>query len=170
MPKLRESKEIYMVSGDNQEFVLDRKFASMSSLLTQMMETAPDENKLQIPNVGGVALGLVVRYVNRHEGGSYNPTSEIQTPLKSSLMDELAVDLDVLLVNNLGQADLCALTKAAQIMGIPPLLDLCCAKIACIIKGNTSEGIRTYFKIAQDMDEDTLEAVQENNAWTRDEY
>jgi len=53
-------------------------------------------------------------------------------------------------------------------MDIKPLLDLCCAKVASMIKGKTPEQIRLQLGIVNDFTPEEEAAVREENKWAAD--
>jgi S-phase kinase-associated protein 1 len=60
------------------------------------------------------------------------------------------------------------LTLAANYMDIRPLLDLCCAKIASLIKGKSPEEIRNNLNIVNDFSPEEEAKVREENRWADD--
>ena len=66
---------------------------------------------------------------------------------------------------NLEQEVIFELILAANYMDIKPLLDLSCAKIACMIKGKTPEEIRQTFNIVNDFTPEEEAQVREENKW-----
>lgn len=61
--------------------------------------------------------------------------------------------------------DLFNLTLAANYMDIKPLLDLCSAKIASLIKDKTVEQIRVNLDIVNDFSPEEEAKVREENKW-----
>ncbi len=57
------------------------------------------------------------------------------------------------------------LTLAANYMDIKPLLDLCSAKIASLIKDKTVEQIRVNLDIVNDFSPEEEAKVREENKW-----
>jgi S-phase kinase-associated protein 1 len=57
------------------------------------------------------------------------------------------------------------LTLAANYMDVKPLLDLCCATTASLIKGKTPEEIRRQFNIVNDFSPEQEALVREENKW-----
>jgi len=53
-------------------------------------------------------------------------------------------------------------------MDIRPLLDLCCAKIASLIKGKSPEEIRNNLNIVNDFSPEEEAKVREENRWADD--
>jgi S-phase kinase-associated protein 1 len=60
------------------------------------------------------------------------------------------------------------LILAANYLDIAPLLDLCSARIASMIKGKTVEEIRTNLNIVCDFTAEEEAVVREENKWSED--
>eukprot|EP00808_Paulinella_micropora_P018058 g37916.t1 len=57
---------------------------------------------------------------------------------------------------------------AANFLEAKSLLDLCCAKVASMIKGKTPEQIRDTFNIDDELTAEEEAAVRAENAWAKD--
>jgi S-phase kinase-associated protein 1 len=57
------------------------------------------------------------------------------------------------------------LLLAASYLDIRPLQDLCCAKVASLIKGKTPEEIRKNLGIVNDFSPEEEALVREENKW-----
>lgn len=60
------------------------------------------------------------------------------------------------------------LILAANYMDLKPLLDLCCAKVASMIKGKTPEAIRKTFNIVNDFTPEEEAAIIAENKWAEE--
>ena len=60
------------------------------------------------------------------------------------------------------------LTLAANYLDIRPLVDLCSAKIASLIKGKTPEEIRANLNIVNDFSAEEEAVVREENRWVEE--
>jgi len=89
---------------------------------------------------------------------------DVEKPLKSSVMSEIASEWDAKFVD-LEQEVLFELILAANYMDIKSLLDLTCAKVATMIKGKTPEEIRETFNITNDFTPEEEARVREENKW-----
>ena len=114
-----------MIAGDGAE--IDGDSSSSSS--------DEDEDELPLPNVTTVVLKRVVYFMTKH---AKTPLPEITGPLQSKDLSEVVpkwadnfVDVDPAMVFEL--------FDAASYMGIPPLIDLLAAKVACQIKGHSKD-------------------------------
>jgi S-phase kinase-associated protein 1 len=120
-------------------------------------ETLGDEDDLDneenievpLPNVSTPVLEKVIDYCRHH---LEDPMTAIQTPLKSSKMDDLVQQW---------YADFCKVPRAllfdmvaaANFMDIKSLLDLTCLAVSILIKGKSAAELREMFNIAGDFAE-----------------
>jgi S-phase kinase-associated protein 1 len=81
----------------------------------------------------------------------------------SQLVQEFYVDFI-----NVDQKQLMNLTLSANYLDVKPLMDLCCAKIASFIKGQTPEQIRINLNIPNDFTPEEEAAVKTENKWAED--
>eukprot|EP00494_Astrolonche_serrata_P029128 UN29395 len=119
-----------------------------------MWEGDKNETNVPLPNVKGVILKKVIEFMKYHHK---NPCKEIEKPLKSSNMNEVVSEWDAQYVE-VDQETLFEIILAANYMDVKPLLDLTCAKVASMIKGNTPEEIRRRFNIQNDFTPEEEEA------------
>jgi hypothetical protein len=64
--------------------------------------------------------------------------------------------------------DLVNLTVAANVLGVNPLLNLCCAKIAAMCKDKNEEEIFKVFNITETFTEEEKEMIRKENQWIED--
>eukprot|EP00981_Chlorochromonas_danica_P003346 scaffold644_cov168-Ochromonas_danica.AAC.38 len=144
--------EITLISSDGDEFKVSHKVASMSGLATTMIgdDDGEDEKRVPLPNVKKEILSKVLEFCNHYQE---EPMTEFVKVGPPNLMDK----------ENFYQ-----LTLAANYMDIKPLLDLCCAKVASLIKGKTPEEIRVNLDISNDFTPEEEAKVREENKWAED--
>merc|ERR1712224_946245 len=112
---------------------MGEEVACMSQLLKNMVEDSGADEEFPLPNVKTAILGKVLDYCKFHKD---EPPEEIQKPLKSANLAECGVrEWDVEFVN-VEQEILSEIILAANYLDIESLLDLTCAKVASMIKGN----------------------------------
>jgi S-phase kinase-associated protein 1 len=151
-------------SQDMQSFPVGKDVAIQSALIKTMWSGDQSETEIPLPNVRGVILKRVIKYMEYHHT---NPAKEIEKPLKSANMREVVSEWDANYVE-VDQETLFELILAANYMDIKPLLDLTCAKVASMIKGKTPEEIRKRFNIQNDFSPEEEEAVRAENKWAED--
>jgi len=159
-----ESKFI-LKSSDDQTFGLDnievlRKSKLIASMLEDYDEDSSDVEEIPIPNVNYNTLVLVMEYL-QHE----DVMPEIEKPIKSRDLAECGVPAwFVSFINKLTQQQLFDVILAANYLDIPLLLDLGCAKVASMIKGQTPDEIRAIFNIPKDNTENVVDNQTVENA------
>mmetsp|Transcript_34997 Transcript_34997/g.68730 ORF Transcript_34997/g.68730 Transcript_34997/m.68730 type:complete len:181 (-) Transcript_34997:256-798(-) len=156
-----DCSNISLLSEDGQKFSLPRGAGCISKLVEAIVEGGDGEAEIPLPSVKGHVLQKIVSYLCHHEN---NPPSEIQKPLKSTNMRDIASPFDADFVE-VDQELLFDLVLAANFMDIQGLLDLTSAKIASMIKGRSVEQIRTTFNIENDFSPEEEEAVRLENRW-----
>jgi S-phase kinase-associated protein 1 len=80
-------------------------------------------------------------------------------------MSEVVQEWYASFIHTTEQEVLFDLVLAANYMDIKPLLDLCCAKVASLIKGKSPEDIRKTFNIVNDFTPEEEAQVREENKW-----
>merc|ERR1712060_589892 len=121
--------------------------------------------EIPLPNVKTAILSKVIDYCKYHKDKS---PEEIQKPLKSTNLLECGVsEWDAEYVN-IDQEILFELISAANYLDIKSLLDLTCAKVASMIKGENTKEIRKQFNIVNDFTPEEEAQVREGNRWCED--
>ena len=140
--------------------------AKMSELVKTMMEDDDEDAEIPLPNIKATVLKKVIEFCTHHIA---EPMNEIEKPLKSSIMAEVVQTWYAEFVN-VEQVVLFELILAANYMDIKPLLDLTCATVASMIKGQTPEEIRRIFNISNDFSPEEEAQVREENKWCEEAY
>ena len=136
-------KTIKVKSNDNVVVELSSKAAAKSGLLKGIIEDYPEDSEFPLTSVDGKTLEKVKEYLTHYQ--EENP-NKIEKPLKSNKFEECANEWDLKFIGDNNDTVL-ALILAANFMDIKPLLELAAAKVACIIRGTTTESIRKDFGI-----------------------
>lgn len=122
-----------LVSKDEKKFTVEREYASISSRVKKLAESA-DDATTELP-IAGAILELVVTYMKEHKG--YEPPN-LEKPLRSkSMRDVCPHKWDADYIDAIGETrqTLYDLVLAADYMDIRSLMHLACAKVASLIKG-----------------------------------
>jgi S-phase kinase-associated protein 1 len=159
-----EEKKLRLVSSEGEKFEVSKKIAISSELVKTMAEGDKEENEIPLPNVKSSVLKKVIEYMRYHVD---NPAREIEKPLKSANMSEVVSQFDADFVD-VDQEVLFELILAANYMDVKPLLDLCCAKVASMIKGKTPEAIRKTFNIVNDFTPEEEATIIAENKWAEE--
>ena len=96
-----------------------------------------------------------------------DPLPSIDKPLRSNLFREIVPPwYDAFM--EMDHSVLFKLAEAANYMDVNPLLNLVCAKIACMIKDKSVEEIRTTFDIPNNYTPEEEAAFEEESKWCED--
>lgn len=140
--------------------------AKMSTLIaTTIDDDAEDDEdevrEIPLPNVKDSVLSKVIEYCTYYK---QEPMTAIQTPLKSSKIEELVQPWYAKFVK-VDQSLLFELVTAANFMDIKPLLDLTCLAVSVLIKGKQASELRSMFNISNDFTPEEEAQVREENKW-----
>jgi S-phase kinase-associated protein 1 len=167
---------------EGKEFKVSKGVAYMSRLVKNMIclgcikfyDEADDEAdvnvpleediKVPLPLVKNDILEKVIEFCKKHEK---SPMAEIDKPLKSSNMSENVDEWDAKFIDQ-PQDIIFELLNAANYMDIKSLLDLCCGKVASIMKDKTSDEICRTFNIVDDLSKEEKEKFREEDGWCDD--
>lgn len=149
-------------SEEGKRFTLiGRKVISLSGFLKKTFP--PDEPMSGKPprlnNITSDYLGKIVDYLKHHKG---KEPVEIPKPLPSSKLSDIdgIDDWDVKFMESLTQDELFGVLLAANFMDVKPLLNLCCAKTASLMKGKTPKEIKDQFNIKDDYTKEEEEELK----------
>ena len=135
---------------------ISRKGALQSKLFQSMLIDDEDDKPavIPIPNLNADTMRQVIRFCEYH---AEDPMAEIQQPIRAVTMDKLVSAWDAEFIN-IEQQLVFDLILASNYLDIDPLLQLCCCKIASMIKGKRGEEIKATFDIVGDLtkEEDDL--------------
>jgi len=144
-----DNELVTLVSSDGVEFKIEYKDIKMAKTVQQLVEDIGTDSPIPLMEVKGNILEKVVEYCKHH---SNKPDSDGDDPWDNEFMD---VD----------QNTLFELILASNYMDISSLLELTCQKVADMIKGKTTEEIRTMFDIEDDFTPEEKEKIKNENEW-----
>ena len=135
---------------DNQIFEVEQHVAVQSISIKNMIDDGYSEDVIPLPNVDGKTLAMVLDWCKTHLD------KDVDMPkLKKYEADFLDVD----------EAVLYSLLMAAHYLEIKDLLEQCYQKVANMIKGKTTQELRTTFKIENDFTPEEEREIREKNPW-----
>lgn len=102
---------------------------------------------MYLPNIQAETFKKIVEFLKHLKEGNEEPSFE--KPLRSSNMDELTTEWYAKFVD-LEDEPLQDLLNAANDLHIKPLIHLCCAKMATIIRGLSIPDFRKRFNVVND--------------------
>ncbi|BAT00038.1 SKP1-like protein 5 [Oryza sativa Japonica Group] len=142
---------ILLISSDGEHFNVPSAAASLSQLVSNMIENDCTTNGVPLPNVASKVLAKVIEYCVKHAAAAEDEEKELK-----SFDAEFMIDVD----KNM----LYGLLLASNFLNIKSLLDLCCQHTANLIKGKSPEQIRKEFGIKNDFTPEE-EEIRKENTW-----
>jgi S-phase kinase-associated protein 1 len=128
----------FQVSKEGDVYEVPIAVAKMSTLVATTIDDDADDDdevrEIPLPNVKDAVLTKVIEYCTHYKD---EPMTPIQTPLKSSKIEDLVQPWYANFVK-VEQALLFELVTAANFMDIKPLLDLTCLAVSVLIKVSQS--------------------------------
>ena len=137
---------IILTSSDLQEFQIARKCGDASKLIRDMTDDIKDEdlkdNPVPIAKVNSEVLGKVITFLEKYAS---EPMKTIPKPITSGDMKVNAGEWYGNFVDSLTKKELFDLINAGNFMGIQPLLNLTCCKVASQLFGKKRQEIPPLF-------------------------
>jgi len=154
---------LFLISCDGDKTKVSKDVAYMSALIkTILADDSYDESlEIPLPNVNKETLNRVIEFCLHHVN---NPMAEVKKPLTSSDMIDIVSKWDAEYVN-VELSILYSTMSAASYLDIPSLLDLCCIKIASMIRGKSPAEIKSIFNIVDDFTQKEEILIREENKW-----
>lgn len=161
----RNESIINMITQEGDIYEVPIEIARMSNLVKESLEEDDGSNDvLNVPlqNVSSHILMKVIAFGHHY---LQEPMTPIQTPFRSSRIEELVQPWYVEFVR-VPQLMLFELVAAANFMDIEPLLDLTCLAVSILIKGRSPEELREMFHISDEYSKEEESEIEEENQWT----
>ncbi|PIA16718.1 E3 ubiquitin ligase SCF complex, Skp subunit [Coemansia reversa NRRL 1564] len=137
---------IKLQSSDGRLFVVDMKTISLSTFIKNLIEDLGNNNELlQLPNVKGEILDLVIRYCDYHKDDVQLSEGEVDL-----FQDKFIVSPWDRKFMQMEDSTMLQLLNAADYLGIEPLVELCCLSIAKIIRDLSADEICLRYGIVDD--------------------
>ena len=177
---------VTLISSDHERFEVPEAAATMSQTIRHMIEDGCTDGGIPIPNVTARTLAKVLEYCNHHATAAAAAAAAAAASSESSAGAAAAAAAGSEFAgssSNAGKddgADLASFDKAfvevdkdtlydlllaANYLNVKPLLDLCCQKVADMIRGKTAEQIRQEFGIKNDFSPEEEEEIRKENQW-----
>jgi hypothetical protein len=129
-----ETKTIHITAKDKKQFLIQRKYALISTLIKTSLENDETATDIPVPGVLGPILDLIHQYMEHHKGVE---PGIIEKPLRSREMKAVCSDKwDAEYIDKIGgdRQQLYDLILGANYLDVKSLLHLGCAKVASLIK------------------------------------
>ena len=136
---------VVLQDANKQQVKILRDHTTLSGFITTVLSECGDSNEVSLPVIetDGI-LTLIADYLTRHKGVVPKPIKKplVTTDLSYSVDDEWDVNFIDKELNVIKE-----LACVANYLSIEPLVELCCAKLATLIKGKDA----STFKEALDL-------------------
>jgi S-phase kinase-associated protein 1 len=143
-------------SVEGELFSISIKACKHSGLLTKIVEGHSPADEIPFIAVKSHVLIKVIEFLVKYD--------EDQPYLKNN-MDEIPIQWASEFID-VNQEILFDLILAANYMDIKPLLEISSTKVACMMKGKSTEEIRKLFNIVNDFTPEEETAIMAENKWT----
>jgi S-phase kinase-associated protein 1 len=132
---------LILISNDENplKFEITKRASRLSNLIKSILEGDAQAKNIEIKQVNGNILKLIVEYLNHHNG---KQPAEIAKPVKSLDMSQIVEDQWDSNFINIDIKMLYAIILGANYMDCQGLLHLACAKIATMVKGKNVDEIK----------------------------
>ena len=154
-----ESSNLILESSDNQKIEIDQESAQKSIILKNLIPKFNENHEpIQLSEIKYDILKNIVDYLIHYKDKT---PKDIPKPLPSANLSEFLEEWDIQFINSFELEKVFDISRAANYMDIPSLLDLCHAKLASLMKGKTEQEIRNMFNIECDLTEEELKEYEE---------
>ncbi|XP_040377191.1 SKP1-like protein 5 [Oryza brachyantha] len=127
---------ILLISSDGEQFEVPEAAASLSRIVSHMIEDGCTENGVRLHNVACSVLVKIIEYCNKHAAAAMETAEDLES------FDAEFFDVDKTMLFDL--------IMAANYMDIKRLLYLATQHVADVIKGKSVDEIRKEFGIRND--------------------
>ena len=154
---------IYVQIKDGKSIPFNKTNAMLSNLLKRNIEDGSAISKpVPLAEVDEKIIGKVYEYLEHFKG---KPPKDIEKPLQTNDMKNVIDEWSSNFVDKIPLEDLISLTTAASYMEISSLIDLCCAKLACMCQDKYEEDIFKVFNINETFTEEEKDDLRKANKW-----
>ena len=136
--------------------------ATLSNLLKKHIEEGKTNEPVSLAEVDEKIIDKIYEYLDHYNG---QKPKDIEKPLQTNDMKNATDEWSANFVDKIPLDDLINLTTAASYMEISTLVDLCCAKLACMCQDKSEEDIFKVFNINETFTEDEKNKLREDNKW-----
>ena len=154
---------IHIQTKDGKEIPMKKSSAMLSNLLKRHIEDGSANTKpVPLAEVDEKVIGKIYEYLDHFNGQA---PKDIEKPLQTNDMKNATDEWSANFVDKIPLEDLIDLTTAASYMEISTLIDLCCAKLACMCQDKYEEDIFKVFNINETFTENEKEDIRNANKW-----
>jgi S-phase kinase-associated protein 1 len=148
-----ESLHLILISSDGGRFNIDKKSAEKSGLLKGLIVDFKVDAEIPLQDVSGDILEKIVEYLVYYKD---KKPKEIPRPLQNPNLLEVTDKWDVDFIYGITLPQTVEMINSANFMDIRSLLDLACARIACIMLEKPVDEARRILGIECDMTDEEI--------------
>ncbi|KAF6746283.1 Skp1 family, dimerization domain-containing protein [Ephemerocybe angulata] len=154
---------VLLLTSDNEMFSVAEDVIKRSAYIKNMLEDVGESDlPIPLPNVESNVLVKILEYCEHYRGEPL-PASDVDpAEIGDRSLDIADWDQKYMAVD---QEMLFEIILAANYLDIKSLLDVGCKTVAKMMKGKSSEEIRTLFNIANDFTPEEEAQIRKENAW-----
>ena len=157
------SDSITVQTKEGKEVPIKKSAAMLSNLLKKYIEQDKvQEAPISLTEVDEKIIDKIYEYLDHFNG---QMPKDIEKPLQTNDMKNATDEWSSNFVDKIPLDDLINLTTAASYMEISTLIDLCCAKIACMCQEKSEEEIFRVFNINETFTEEEKQELRNENKW-----
>ena len=157
------SDSITVQTKEGKEVPIKKSAAMLSNLLKKYIEEGTEqEAPISLAEVDEKIIDKIYEYLEHFNGQA---PKDIEKPLQTNDMKNATDEWSANFVDKIPLEDLINLTTASSYMEISTLIDLCCAKLACMCQDKSEEEIFKTFNINETFTEDEKNQLREANLW-----
>ena len=157
------SDSITVQTKEGKEVPIKKSAAMLSNLLKKYIEQDKvQEAPISLAEVDEKIIDKIYEYLDHFNG---QMPKDIEKPLQTNDMKNATDEWSSNFVDKIPLDDLINLTTAASYMEISTLIDLCCAKIACMCQEKSEEEIFRVFNINETFTEEEKQELRNENKW-----
>ena len=137
-----QSETVILISGDNQQFTVKKSDLKHSKVLSTSFENNDNSNnEINLKDIDSDILKLIIEYLEHH---TEDTIKEIPYPLPTKNLEEVVSIWDSNFIENVSKSrtNLYKLITGANYLSIDGLLNLGCAKVASMVKGEPIEKLK----------------------------
>lgn len=160
-------RQVTLISQSMESVTVPASVIVISETVKSMMldnESGAEEDDGQIP-LPNVTLPVITKIVEFCVEYKKDAMTALDRPLQNADISKLVQAFYFNFISAMDMDSLVELILAANYMKIPPLEDLCSARIASMIKDKTPEQIRANLNIVADFTPEEEALVREENKW-----
>ena len=156
------TESISVQTKEGKVIPIKKTAATLSNLLKKHIEEGKKNEPVSLAEVDEKIIDKIYEYLDHYNG---QKPKDIEKPLQTNDMKNATDEWSANFVDKIPLDDLINLTTAASYMEISTLVDLCCAKLACMCQDKSEEDIFKVFNINETFTEDEKNKLREDNKW-----